>query len=148
MADQYFAASEALSLTATTATIALNIALLGTTRRFAVNEVGVSFNGVTSSAVPVQVRLVRTTSPTATNATQVPTPSDPASPASLCGGYTATATVGVILRTWYVSPTSGLVLQFPLGQELDSNTTSGAGIAVQLTAPATVLANTYMLWSE
>lgn len=162
MADQYFAASEAINLGAATALVTLDVAITGTTRRIAVNEIGVSFNGTTAAAVPVIVRLVRTTvAPVGGGTiTQAATPMDSASPASLCTAYmpttaspgvyaTTAPTVGVTLRTWYVSPTSGLVVQFPLGQEPDSPSTPAAsGLAIQCVAPAVVAVSSYLVWSE
>lgn len=161
MADQYFASSEGIHLGAATALVTLVVAPTASTRRIAVNEIGISFNGVTATAVPVIVRLVRTTvaAATAGGATgQAATPIDSSSPASLCtavipssatpGVYTTAPTVGVTLRTWYVPPTSGIVIQMPLGQEADSPATAAAGFGIQCTAPAVVDAITYMIWSE
>lgn len=160
MTDQYFAASEAVALTAATALVTLDVAITAANRRMAVNEIGVTFNGVTSSAVPVIVRLVRTTTaPTGsgTAATlQGATPMDAASPSSLCTayapgstGWSTAPTVGVTLRTWYVSPTNGLVLQLPLGLEADSpGTPAAAGFGIQCVAPAAVSVNSYLCWVE
>lgn len=161
MADQYFAASEAINLGAATALVTLDVASTSAARRMNLNELGVSFNGTTSTAVPVIVRLVRTTvAPVGGGTiTQAATPMDPASPASSMTAYmpttaspgvyaTTAPTVGVTLRTWYVSPTSGLVLQFPLGQEADAPATSGAGLGIQCVAPATVAVSSYMCWTE
>jgi hypothetical protein len=159
--DQYHAASEAINLGAATALVVLDVAPTSTTRRMSVNEFGVSFNGVTATAVPVIVRLVRTTvAPVGGGTiTQAATALDPASPASLCTAYmpttaspgvyaTTAPTVGVILRTFYVPPTSGLVVQFPLGQEPESGTTAAGGFGIQIVAPAIVAAITYMVWTE
>jgi hypothetical protein len=160
--DLFFAASEAINLGAATALVTLDVAITGTTRRFSVNELGVSFNGTSASAVPVTVRLVRTTTAPVGGGTitQAPTPLDAASPASLCTAYmpttatpgvyaTTAPTVGVILRTWYVSPTSGLVIQYPLGQEPDSPSTPAAsGFGIQCVAPAAVQCNSYLVWTE
>jgi len=161
MGDQYFAASEAINLGAATALVTLDVANTGSTRRYTCNEFGVSFNGTSSTAVPVIVRLVRTTvAPVGGGTiTQAATPLDPASPASLCTAYmpttatpgvyaTTAPTVGVILRTWYVPPTSGLVIQFPLGQEPDSNSTTAAGLGIQCVAPAAVAVSSYLIWTE
>lgn len=168
MADQYFAATEAYSVTgsSTVGIIVLDAASTSGARRINVNELGVSFNGTTSSAVPVLVRLVRTTTaPTASGTVatasstlagfQSATPIDPAAPASTVtayapgsGGWTTAPTFGAILRSWYVSPTSGLVIQFPLGQEPDAPATAGAGIGVYILAPATVVVNATLVWTE
>lgn len=162
MGDQYFAASESINLGAATALVTLDVAITAATRRFAVNEIGVTFNGTSGSAVPVIVRLVRlTVAPVGGGTiTQAATPMDPSSPASLCTAYmpttatpgiyaTTAPTVGVTLRTWFVPPTQGLIVQFPLGQEPDSpGTPAAAGLGIQCVAPAAVAASTYLVWTE
>lgn len=160
MADQYFAASEGIQVS-TSALVVLDVASTAASRRMNLNELGVSFNGTSASAVPVTVRLVRTTvAPVAGGTiTQAPTPLDAASPSSTYtayqptsaspGVYTTTApTAGVILRTWYVSPTSGLVIQFPLSQEPDGPATTAAGLGIQVVAPVLVQVTSYMVWTE
>ena len=166
MADQYIAAAEAIQLVAGTPTnigdsVSLVVASTAAARRMNLNELSVSFNGTTSSAVPVVVRLVRTTVAPAGGGTitQSPTPLDSASPSSSytaympttgAGGTYATTrpTIGVTLRTWYIPPTSGIVIQFPLGQEPDGPATTAAGLGIQCIAPATVSVNSYMVWTE
>jgi hypothetical protein len=157
MADLYSAAAEGVH-PATGGTVVLDV-MNGSTRRTEVNEMGVSFNGTSASAVPCTVRLVRTTTTPVGGGTvtQAATPMDPASPASLATAYqpttatpgvyaTTSPTVGVTLRTWYVPPTSGLVIQFPLGQE--PKVAVSAGIGIQIAAPADVQANSYLTWTE
>lgn len=162
MPDLYVATSEAINLAAATALVVLDVAITAANRRIAVVEVGVSFNGISATAVPVIVRLVRTTvAPVGGGTiTQAATPVDAASPASLCTAYmpttaspgvyaTTAPTAGAVMRTWYVPPTSGLVLQFPLGQEPDSpGTPAAAGFGIQCVAPAIVAATSYLVWSE
>lgn len=159
MPDQYIAAAEAIVLSTTGQLTPLVVELTSSNRRFNVNEIGISFNGTSSSAVPVIVRLVRVSTAPVTGATitQAATPLDPASPASLCTAYMPVAatgafgtppTIGAILRTWFVPPTSGLVIQFPLGQEPDVPPTSANGLAISCAAPASVTCNSYMVWTE
>lgn len=164
MADLYFAASEAITLAVGTPgtigdSIVLDVASTAGARRMSLNELGISFNGTSSSAVPVQVRLIRTTvAPAATSPalSQAATPLDSSAPGSTFTAYAPSAasawttrpTIGVTLRTWYVPPTSGLVLQFPLGQEPDGPATTAAGLGIQCIAPAAVTVDTYFVWSE
>jgi hypothetical protein len=165
MADLYVAASEAINLVAgTPATlgnaVVLDVASTAGARRMACVELGVSFNGTSSTATPVTVRLVRTTvAPVGGGTiTQAPTPLDSSAPSSTFTAYMPTGTpgtyattpptVGVYLRTWYVPPTSGLVVQYPLGQEPDAPATTAAGLGIMCIAPATVQVNSYMVWSE
>jgi hypothetical protein len=159
--DQYFAASEGINLGAATALVTLDVAITAATNRIYLNELGVSFNGTSATAVPVLVRLVRTTvAPVGGGTiTQASTPTDASSPASLCtaympttaspGTYVTTApTVGVILRTWYVPPTSGIVVQFPLGYEpVSPGTPAASGFGIQCVAPAVVAVTSYLVWS-
>lgn len=161
MADQYFAASESINLGAGTALVTLAVELTAANRRIGGNELSVTFNGTTSTAVPVIVRLVRVTvAPVGGGTiTQAPTPMDSAAPASMCTAYMPTSatpgvyattppTVGVILRTWFVSPTSGLTLQLPLGLEADTPSTAASGLGIQCVAPAAVSAISYLVWLE
>lgn len=161
MPDQYSAASEAINLGAATALVTLDVASTAAARRMNLNELSVSFNGISSAAVPVIVRLVRTTvAPVGGGTiTQAAVPMDSSAPASSMTAYmpttaspgtyaTTSPTVGVILRTWYVSPTSGLVVQFPLGQEPYSPATTAAGLGIQCVAPAVVAVITTMTWVE
>lgn len=159
--DQYTAASEGINLGAATALVVLDVAPTSANRRISINELGVSFNGTSATATPVLVRLVRTTvAPVGGGTiTQAATPLDAGAPASLCTAYmpttatpgvygTTAPTVGVILRSWYVSPTSGFVIQFPLGAEPDSPATAAAGFGIQCNAPAAVQVSSYFVWTE
>jgi hypothetical protein len=151
MPDQYIASNEAFSCTAATAISPLSIYSTGGARRMNLNEIGVSFNGTSSSATPVLVRIARAAgTPGGSSPTQTPTPLDPAAPSS---SFSATGggTIGnltTILRSWYVPPTSAIVIQFPLGQEPDGPATTNSGLAIYCNAPATVLASVYMVWTE
>jgi hypothetical protein len=162
MADLYTASSEAINLAAATALVVLDVASTGTTRRSELVELSVTFNGITASAVPVTVRLVRTTvAPVGGGTiTQAATPLDPNSPPSLCTAYmpttaspgvyaTTAPTVGAIIRTWYIPPTSGIAgFQFPLGQEPKWVATAGTGLGIQCVAPAIVAVTSNMVWAE
>jgi hypothetical protein len=160
MADQYVAAVEGINLAASTGLVTLCVELTASNRRIALNEMSVSFNGTSASVLPVVVRLIRVSgTPTGGGTlTQTPTPMDPASPASLCtaycptfaspGAWTTAPTQGVILRTWYISPTSGFTIQFPLGQEAVSPPTAANGLGIWCLAQATVACDQYLVWTE
>lgn len=104
----------------------------------------VGFDGVTASAVPVLVEAVYCTfgaNPPGTNSTSI-TPIQ-RSGRVLTVGFTAGKTWSTepttitVLREFLLTPNGGVVLyDFPLGTEPD--TALGEGLALRLTAPATV----------
>lgn len=161
MADQYVAVTSGITLT-TSAVVVLDVASTSAVRRMNLNEIGVSFNGTSSSATPVSVQVVRcsgtTASATSPALTQSATPLDSSAPSSSFTAYAPNSsaawtggtapTVGVILRQWLVSPTSGIVVQFPLGQEPDGPATTNSGLGIQVTAPAAVGITSYLVWTE
>jgi hypothetical protein len=123
----------------------------------AVVEIGVSFDGVAASAVPVLVELVSGTA-TTTGTVVAQTPKQlrgwPAQTAQTTGQITITAepTVQLVNRKWLVTPNGGLfVVQFPLGREptgLVTATTDAKTWSLRATAPAIVNAHAYMEFEE
>lgn len=116
----------------------------------------ISFDGVSATAEPVVVDLVET-DVAATVTSLTPTKySDPNAPASLCvggtsaTGYNASAEGSIaavrILETIEVPPTSGVVIQFPLGRE------PGVGVSkfLRLRALAAAAVNCIpeLIWEE
>lgn len=160
MADQYVAAVEGINLAASTSLVTLCVELTASNRRIALNEMGVTFNGTSSTNLPVVVRLVRVTvTPSGGGSiTQAATPMDPNAPSSLCtaycptfaspGVYTTAPTVGAILRTWYVPTTGGVTIQFPLGQEPITPPTSANGLGLWCLSQVTLACDSYMVWTE
>lgn len=118
-------------------------------------EFGVSFDGVTASAVPAVVELCSSTQAGAgTSAGSVPTVLQTRGRAT--GGsaptaghnYTAEPTTLTVLRQWYVSPNNG-ILQYgvPLGREIECD--SSGGTAKALALRVNVSANVNVLaWME
>lgn len=121
-----------------------------TTVKARIIEWGVSFDGVSVTAEPVRVRLLRqTTDGTGTGATEVAW--DPDNPTANCTAFhtfSAEPTAGEVLADYDVHPQTGIVIQYPLGREpvIDNATTSRIGI--DATAPATVNAVAYLVWEE
>lgn len=112
---------------------------------------GVSFDGTSSTAVPVRVRLLRqTTDGTRTAATEVKF--DPDSPTAGVTGFhsfTAEPTAGDVLEDVYVHPQGGIYIkEYIPGREpvIDNLTTSRIGI--ECNAPATVNAVGWIHWEE
>lgn len=116
----------------------------------------ISFDGVSATAEPVVVDLIET-NVAATVTALTPSPySDPNAPASLAAGGTAltgynasaegTITASRIVGNWNVPPTSGLLLQWPLGRE------PGCGVSkflrLRALASASVNALVELVWEE
>jgi hypothetical protein len=115
-------------------------------------EMSVSFNGVTSSAVPALVELVRSTqagagtSGVAPTITQVRGRTTGATAPTGGSNYTVEPTALVNMRRWYVPQFMGLLLvQFPLGREPESDasggTTKAIGVRINVSADVTGLVN-------
>lgn len=123
-----------------------------TTRRLRIVEYGVGFDGTSSTAVPVAVDLMRsTTAATGTSFTPVLLmPDDVAAVATSLTNCSAEPTSGDILETSYLTPNGGLyVKQFPMGREPIVGTAAAAGrIGIRCNAPAAVNATAYIMWEE
>lgn len=123
----------------------------------AVVEIGISFDGVTASAVPILVELVSGTA-TTTGTVVAQTPKQlrgwPAQTSQTTGQITISAepTVQLVNRKWLVTPNGGLfVVQFPMGREptgLVTATTDGKTWSIRATAPAIVNAHAYIEFEE
>lgn len=114
-------------------------------------EFGVSFDGTSATAEPVTIELCSSTQATAGTSTSQ-TPIQCRGPnrtvqATGARNYTAEPTTLTVLKRWLVHPTSGIVLQFPLGREPEQVTTSDA-LCLRCTAPATVNAQGYIEFEE
>ena len=144
--------STAFALAANTAATIVNC--ISGTRALIVTEFGVSFDGVTASAVPVLVELCSSTQAGAGTPGASPTPlpirpTDGAAAIFTAGtDYTAEPTTVVPLKHWLLTPAGGvLVIQFPLGREISGSVTAsaaGKGLLLRLKAPAVVNARAYM----
>lgn len=108
-----------------------------------ITEIGVSFDG-SAVATAVRVQLYRVVTP-GTPAGPAVTPVKVTGPSAATGAQstflsvlTAEPTTVEILRSWYVSPASGLlVVQFPLGQEPVA-AGGGSQIGIRVITPASV----------
>ena len=132
MASVYSATTEGEEALAA-ATAETVIALIGSTATKArIIEWGVSFDGTSATAEPVRVRLLRTTADDGTATAATEKAWDPDNPTANCA----------------VPPTSGMVLQYPLGREIVLDNSASAGLAIECTAPATVNVACYVCWEE
>jgi hypothetical protein len=127
-------------------------------------EWGISFDGVTASAIPVKVELFTTTvaatmstALAATDVTLYSTPLDTTSVSGIQYGTTTSAfataavTEGTVANArmmdmQLIAPTTGYVKQWPLGRE--PVCPPAKYIRVRVTAAATVNAYIYIVWSE
>lgn len=116
-------------------------------------EFGISFDGVTATAVPVLVELCSSTQATAGTAgvstvvTQIRGRTTSGSAPTMGGNYTAEPTTLVALKRWYVPAFMGLfVWQAPLGREPECDSSGGTikSLALRITPPATVNCVGYM----
>ena len=114
-------------------------------------EIGVSFDGVSSTAEPVTVELCYSTQATAGTTTSHTIAQirggTRTSQATAARNYTAEPTVLTVLRRWLVHPQTGLAIQFPLGREPEQ-VVSGDALCIRCTAPATVNVQGYMEFEE
>lgn len=116
-------------------------------------EFGVSFDGVTASAVPATVELVSSTQAGA--GTPVGTPTVIQNRGRVTGGeaptvsgrYTVEPTVLVRHKAWFVPQFMGvLIVQFPLGREPEIDDSGGAikAYGIRINVSANVNAHVYM----
>ena len=124
--------------------------IAGANSGLAVVEVGISFDGVTASAVPALVELVSSTQATAGTPTGAPTVTQVrgrvtgGEAPTASGRYSAEPTVLVRHRAWYVPQYNGLlIVQFPLGREPQTDDSGGAikayGIRITVSANVNVM---------
>lgn len=108
MAEVYTVAQDAMALVAATAKTVVEISTPAT-RRAWIRRWWVEFDGVTAANAPVKCELARATA-VVTGTTVTPNPVDPGGVAALSTvrfNASAEGTIGVILDTKRVPPTSG-----------------------------------------
>jgi hypothetical protein len=160
MAAGYACSSGAAFAVTSGAKTLINLISGATSAPPVLTEFGVSFDGVTSSAVPALVELCASTQAAAGTPGTVGTITQirgyaglgVASGVTVSGQYSAEPTVLVAVKQWYVPAFMGLlVIQFPLGREamgFDTASTSMKGIALRVSAPAAVNVRGYIEWDE
>lgn len=117
--------------------------------RLVVDSIDITFDSVSASAVPVLVRVYTQTSAGSGGTTVTPVQQDATSGSPTvtalkgpAGTWTGEPTAGVVLRSWRIPPTSGQVVQLPLGRQIVSAVAGRIGVTV--TAGATVNATVAM----
>lgn len=113
----------------------------------ALTEFAISFDGITATAVPVLVEVVTSTQAGAGTSGVTPTITQvrgraTAGQAPTGGGnYTVEPTTLVSVSRYYVPSFMGLlIVQFPLGREIETDSSGGTirGVGLRITPPATV----------
>lgn len=134
----------ATALVAATAKTVVNL-IAGANRVPLVTQMAISFDGVTASAVPVNVEACLCTQATAGTPGTSPTPTlirgKGASQSTGGVDYSAEPTAVTPYDHWLATPNGGLfVVQFPLGREPESDLSGGTNKAqlLRATAPANV----------
>lgn len=148
----YIAAMSTPHALTTGAKTVLNV-VAGANSGILIVEFGISFDGVTSSAVPAVVELCSSTQATAGTSTDTLTVVQ--TRGRVTGGeaptafarYSAEPTVLVRHRVWYVPQFMGsLTLQFPLGREPETDDSGGTirAYAIRVNVSANVNCLAYM----
>lgn len=129
--------------------------IAASTRTPVIVEMGISFDGVTASAVPVSVFMGSSTQATAGTVGSSPTPEKIRGVGTvLCTAgieYTANPTALTTKKHWLVTPNGGLlVVQSPLGREMNVDLSGGTNKAIYISAnpPATVGTRAYLEFEE
>ena len=130
----------------------------GSTNPAVISAFGISFDGVTASAVPALVEMCSSTGATAGTAGSIGTvkmikgyPSyTPISTAT--GQYSAEPGTLTSIAQWHVPAFMGsMVIQWPLGREPTLQITSATdmlAVSFRVSAPAAVNAVAYIIWEE
>lgn len=136
----------AAATVALVATVAKSVIGVNAPAQFGVDlkKLRLGFDGVTASAIPVQVEICQSTfatNPPGTASTSI-TPVQVYGRAITAGfvaasGWTTEPTVLVVADAWSLTPNGGLAIyDFPLGDTMDSAVSTG--FVIRLTAPAAV----------
>lgn len=147
----YFVTTEAEeALAAATAETLIQLRGVTTTRAKLIAW-GVSFDGVTAAAAPVEVRLVRqSTDGTASAASEIK--ADESAPAALLTAFhsfTAEPTTTDVFEHHEIHPQGGnLIREYRPGTEPIVNNLTTSRLAIIATAPAIVNVVAWMQWEE
>lgn len=117
-----------------------------------INTVVISFDGVTATNTPVLIEVCKgdgTSVGTSTAVTPVQVRGRPvAAGSSAAKAYTAEPTVLTQMKPIRIPPTSGLMVQLPLGREEQADPTTCKVIAIRLTAAQAVNVTGFIEFEE
>lgn len=115
-------------------------------------EWGISFDGISSTATPARVKLMKQTTGGTMTQRGAGTAYDSnltSSNASFRTGATAEPTYGAILEAHQVTPTGGLLVkQYPLGREIVLNSGERLGLVVTAGPSSAASALCYVVFEE
>jgi len=138
MAGNRFKAVTSQISTGTSAKTLLQI-VAATNQKVKIDEISVSFDGVSNTATPIKVDVLRqTTAGTMTSLTGVKDPDDWDETMQTTFQHTATAepTAGSVLMSEHVHPQQGYTWQAPFGREIHIG--GGDRLGIRVTAGASV----------
>lgn len=146
---QYFVSQDAVALVAATAKTVFELATPATARA-KIKTFWVEFDGTSASATPVKIEIARASAAVTTATAVTPSKMDAADGASgsTTKHSTSTEGAGTLSDVLYhrISPTAGVVYQFPLGDEFIVAVSSFA--RVRITAGANVNCTFGVIWEE
>ena len=147
----YIARVSALALSAATTRTVLQV-VSASSRRLAIKEWGISFDGADATKTPILVEILRqTTAGTSSSLTLVQNdPGDPAPLASALQGFSSTEpTSGDVLWSEYITPAGGFDrVQLPLGEEIGVAVSTRLGLRVTTASGVTANAAAYIKFAE
>lgn len=117
-------------------------------------EFGVSFSGISSTDVPVLVQLVQVTATSAAGSAVTPAAMQDNQGTVAASAKKLPASEGtvVVLETYMVPPSSGLIVQFPLGREPKiigaAATASGLALRCNRGSGAAINVDANLVWEE
>ena len=147
MADVYTVAVDAIALSAATLKSLMELQT-ASTRKIILISWWVEFDGTSAAATPVKVELVRASAGiTGTTITALKyTDSAPAAITTVKHSASGEGTPTDVLGIHRISPTTGIMVQYPLGREI---TVPVSGfLNLRCNAAATVNATVGMQWEE
>jgi hypothetical protein len=148
MAGNRFRAVQTAITTGTAVKTLMQI-VAATNHKVRLDEISISFNGVSNTAEPIRVRILRqTTAGTMTALTLVKDPDDWSETIQTTAQHTATAepTASDVLMAEYVHPQQGYTWQAPTGREIYIG--GGDRIGIEVLAVASVSANVRVAGEE
>ena len=142
-----------VALSAATAKTILNV-VPAANSPLRIVEIGVSFDGTSTTGTPVVVELCKSTQATAGTSTSQ-TPQQSRGPlrtvqASGARSYTAEPTVLTTIKRWRIHPQAGVIYLLPLGREIEAFDVAAStkGLCLRVTSAQTQNAQGYIEFEE